>query len=243
MIEVRDLSKRFGELLAVDRVSFRAEDGEVTALLGHNGAGKTTTLRTVYGLLRPDRGDALVDGIDVATQRRDAQARLGVLSEARGLYPRMTPREHLRYFARLHGVAGPSFEKHCTQLVDLLDMADIVDRRAEGFSHGERTKVVLACALAHDPRNIILDEPTDGLDVMSTRAVRRLIRRLRDAGRCVVFSSHIMQEVAAVSDTVVILSEGRVAAAGTVQDLRQATGRESLEDAFVAITDSPAEHV
>lgn len=241
MIEVRDLTKRFGAVLAVDGVSFRAEDGAVTALLGHNGAGKTTTLRAVYGLIRPDSGSASVDGIDVAVERRGVQERLGVLSEARGLYPRMTAREHLRYFARLHGIDGSRVEDRCARLVDVLEMADIADRRAQGFSHGERTKVVLACALAHDPQNVILDEPTDGLDVMSTRAVRRLIRRLRDEGRCVVFSSHIMQEVAAVSDSIVILSAGRVVAAGTVDMLRESTGKESLEDVFVAITESQAE--
>lgn len=238
MIEVRDLSKRFGDVLAVDRVSFRAKDGAVTALLGHNGAGKTTTLRAVYGLISPDEGTVAVDGIEVQAQRRAAQARLGVLSEARGLYPRMTPREHLHYFARLQGLSSRDSEQNCEDLLDALDMADIADRRAEGFSHGERTKVVLACALAHGPRNVILDEPTDGLDVMSTRAVRRLIRRLRDDGRCVVFSSHIMQEVAAVSDSIVILAAGRVVAAGTPDMLRESTGLESLEDAFVAITES-----
>lgn len=237
MIEVRDLSKRFGEVHAVDRVSFRAEDGAVTALLGHNGAGKTTTLRMLYGLIQADRGNAFVDGIDVANERRAAQARLGVLSEARGLYPRLTPREHLRYFARLHGLGRRRVEERCGHLLDALDMDEIADRRAEGFSHGERTKVVLACALAHDPQNVILDEPTDGLDVMSTRAVRRLIRQLRADGRCVVFSSHIMQEVAAVSDSIVILSAGRVVAAGTVDTLRESTGLENLEDIFVAITE------
>ena len=237
MIEVRGLSKRFGDVRAVDRVSFRAENGSVTALLGHNGAGKTTTLRAIYGLISPDEGGVSVDGIEVGAQRRAAQARLGVLSEARGLYPRMTPREHLRYFARLQGLSGRESERRCEALLDSLDMADIADRRAEGFSHGERTKVVLACALVHGPPNVILDEPTDGLDVMSTRAVRRVIRRLREDGRCVVFSSHIMQEVAAVADSIVILAAGRVAAAGTPDMLRESTGLQSLEDAFVAITE------
>ena len=236
MIEVRNLAKRFGDVLAVDGVSFRAEDGAVTALLGPNGAGKTTTLRAIYGVIKPDDGEVVVDEIDVATDPLAAKARLGVLSETRGVYPRLTTREHVRYFARLQGLAGPEIEKRCSELIGSLEMAGIADRRAEGFSHGERTKVVLACALAHGPRNVILDEPTDGLDVMSTRAVRDLIRRLRDEGKCVVFSSHVMQEVAAVCDSIVIIASGRVVAAGSPDALRATTGLENLEDAFVALT-------
>ena len=239
MIEVRDLGKRFGDVLAVDRVSFRAEDGAVTALLGPNGAGKTTTLRAIYGMIQPDHGEVLVDGINVATDPLAAKARLGVLSEARGVYPRLTAKEHVHYFAKLQGLADPESERRCAELMDSLDMAGIADRRAEGFSHGERTKVVLASALAHGPRNVILDEPTDGLDVMSTRAVRDLIRRLRDDGKCVVFSSHVMQEVAAVCDSIVIIASGRMVAAGSPDMLRSATGFESLEDAFVALTHRP----
>lgn len=236
MIEVRNFTKRFGDVLAVDGVSLRAEDGAVTALLGPNGAGKTTTLRAIYGMIKADAGEVVVDGIDVAADPLAAKACLGVLSESRGVYPRLTAREHLHYFARLQGLARPEIERRCAELIDSLEMDGIADRRAEGFSHGERTKVVLACALAHGPRNVILDEPTEGLDVMSTRAVRDLIRRLRDEGKCVVFSSHVMQEVAAVCDSIVIVASGRVVAAGSPDMLRASTGLESLEDAFVALT-------
>ncbi len=235
MIEVRNLTKRFGDILAVDDVSFQAKDGAVTALLGPNGAGKTTTLRTIYGLIKPDNGEVFVDGVDVGSEQMAAKARLGVLSETRGVYPRLTAREQVLYFARLHGLAAADAEERCAELIDLLDMDSIADRRSEGFSHGERTKVVLASALAHGPRNVILDEPTNGLDVMSTRAVREMIRRLRDDGKCVVFSSHVMQEVAAVCDSIVIIASGRVVGAGTPDMLRAATGLESLEDAFVAL--------
>lgn len=235
MIEVRDLRKSFGDVVAVDNVSFEARDGEVTALLGENGAGKTTTLRSVYGLLQPDAGQIFVDGVDAIARPLDARARLGVLSEAKGLYPRLTPREHVRYFAHLQGLSRAETEARCEALIELLDMGEFADRRAEGFSHGETTKVALARGLVHDPANILLDEPTSGLDVMSTRAVRNLIAQLRQRGKCVVFSSHIMQEVAAVSDRIVIVSAGKVVASGTPADLRRATGLEDLEDVFVAL--------
>lgn len=238
MIEVRDLSKRFGDIVAVDRISFRAEDGEVTALLGPNGAGKTTTLRAIYGLIEPDGGRVVVDGVEVTADLLTAQSRLGALPEARGTYPRLTAREHLQYFARLHGLRGRDADERCEALVEQLGMSDIADRRTAGFSHGERTKVALARALVHGPRNVLLDEPTSGLDVMSTRAIRDLIRQLRAEGKCVLFSTHIMQEVAAVCNLIVIVSAGRVIAQGTPDELRAATGRESLEDAFVALTQS-----
>ncbi len=240
MIEVRDLSKRFGEIVAVDGISFRAKDGAVTALLGPNGAGKTTTLRAIYGLIEPDGGRVLVDGVDVTADPLTAQARLGALPEARGAYPRLTAREHLQYFARLHGLRGRDADERCEALVESLGMSEIADRRAGGFSHAERTKVALARALVHGPQNVLLDEPTSGLDVLSTRAILDLIRQLRGEGKCVLFSSHIMQEVAAVCDSIVIVSAGNVVAHGTPDELRAATGRESLEDAFVALTRNDA---
>ena len=236
MIEVSDLGKRFGQIVAVDQLSFRAADGAVTALLGPNGAGKTTSLRAIYGLIRPDAGQVWVDGIDVAASPLKAQARLGVLSESRGVYPRLTAREHIRYFAGLHGLRASDAETRCAELIDVLDMTEIADRRAEGFSHGERTKVALACALVHGPPNVILDEPTNGLDVMSTRAIRGLIRQLRGEGRCVLFSSHVMQEVSAVCDSIVIVAAGRVVAHGPPDQLRMVAGQDSLEDAFVKLT-------
>ncbi|MGI5863389.1 MAG: ATP-binding cassette domain-containing protein [Myxococcales bacterium] len=234
MIQTIGLQKRFGAKVAVADVSFEAADGKVTGLLGPNGAGKTTTLRMLYTLLAPDAGQALVDGRDAAREPAEVRRRIGVLPDARGLYPRLTPREHVRYFGRLHGLSGRALEARVDELVELLDIAELADRRVEGFSNGERVKVALARALVHDPRNVLLDEPTNGLDVMSTRGLREVSRRLRDQGRCVLFSSHVMQEVAALCDRVVIVDRGRVTLEGTTDELKAATGRESLEDAFVA---------
>jgi sodium transport system ATP-binding protein len=235
MIEVRNLHKRFGTVTAVEDVSFSAADGVVTGLLGPNGAGKTTTLRMLYTLIRPDRGSALVDGLDVAERPMDVRRAIGVLPDARGLYPRLTAREHARYAGELHGLSGAALEKRVDELVELLDMKDIANRRTEGFSQGERMKVALARALVHGPRNVLLDEPTNGLDVMSTRAVRTLIRRLKSQGHCVLFSSHVMQEVAALCDRIVVVARGRVVAEGTPDELRTRTGKESLEEAFVSV--------
>ncbi|QSQ12599.1 ABC transporter ATP-binding protein [Myxococcus landrumensis] len=234
MIRATNLHKRFGKVTAVEDVSFTAEDGMITGLLGPNGAGKTTTLRMLYTLVRPDGGSATVDGVDVVTRPEDVRRALGVLPDARGLYPRLTAREHARYYGELHGMSGAGLDKRVDELVDLLDMKDIADRRVEGFSQGERVKVALARALVHGPRNVLLDEPTNGLDVMSTRAVRTLLRRLRDEGRCVVFSSHVMQEVAALCERIVVVARGRVVADGTPDALRASTGKDSLEEAFVA---------
>ncbi|MFL5351693.1 ATP-binding cassette domain-containing protein [Archangium sp.] len=238
MIQVTNLHKRFGAVTAVEDVSFRAEDGVVTGLLGPNGAGKTTTLRMLYTLIRPDKGSAKVDGLEVAERPLDVRRSIGVLPDARGLYPRLTAREHVRYAGELHGLSGAALDKRIGELVELLDMKDIADRRTEGFSQGERMKVALARALVHGPRNVLLDEPTNGLDVMSTRAVRTLIRRLREQGHCVVFSSHVMQEVAALCDRIVVVARGRVVAEGTPDELRARTGKDSLEEAFVTVIGS-----
>ncbi len=234
MIHVQGLRKTFGDVVAVDDVTFAAHDGSITGLLGPNGAGKTTTLRVLYTVLRPDRGTAEVDGFDVVAAPHEVQERIGVLPDGFGLYPRLTAREHVRYFGRLHGWQGATLEAEIERLVNLLEMGDIADRRAEGFSHGERLKVAIARALVHQPQNVLLDEPTNGLDVMALRTARALIRRLRDDGRCVLFSSHVMQEVAALCDHIVVIARGRVAAEGTPDQLRAATGAENLEDAFVA---------
>jgi sodium transport system ATP-binding protein len=235
MIRVENLHKRFGTVNAVDGVTFTAEDGKVTGLLGPNGAGKTTTLRMLYALMRPDVGTIDVDGVDAVANPQLAQARLGVLPDVSGLYPRLTPREHLEYFGALHGLSGATLRQRMSHLLNLLDMNAIADRRTQGFSHGERTKVALARAVVHDPRNILLDEPTNGLDVMSTRAVRDIIRAFRAEGRCVLFSSHIMQEVSALCDRIIVIARGRVVAAGAPDDLRAQTGHQNLEDAFVAL--------
>ncbi len=240
MIEVQGIHKRFGSVVAVDDVSFTAADGVVTGLLGPNGAGKTTTLRVLSTLIVPDRGRALVDGLDVALEPLEVRRRMGILPDARGLYPRLTAREHVRYYGELHGLPTAVIARRCDELMDLLDLKGVADRRVEGFSNGERTKVALCRALVHDPGNILLDEPTNGLDVMSTRGVRTLIRQLKAQGRCVVFSSHVMQEVAALCDRIVVVAKGRVVADGTPGELRARTGKDNLEEAFVQIIGSDA---
>jgi sodium transport system ATP-binding protein len=236
MIRVDGLRKRFGSVTAVDDVTFEARDGAITGLLGPNGAGKTTTLRMLYAVMKPDEGNIQVDDVNAVAAPQEAQARLGVMPDGFGLYPRLTAREHIHYFGELQGVTGATLSKRTTELLELLDMTAIADRRTAGFSHGERTKVALARALVHGPRNILLDEPTNGLDVMSTRTVRSIVRRLRDAGQCVLFSSHVMQEVSALCDSIVVIAAGRVVARGSPDDLRAQTGHDNLEDAFVALT-------
>jgi sodium transport system ATP-binding protein len=233
MIEVRDLHKAFGKVKAVDGVSFRANDGQITGLLGPNGAGKTTSLRMLYTLMKPDSGQVLVDGIDANLDPQAVRRRLGVLPDSRGLYKRLTSRENIRYFGRLHGLDDALIAQRTQALAEALEMGDIIDRRTEGFSQGQRVKTAIARALVHDPRNVILDEPTNGLDVMATRAMRRFLHQLRDEGRCVLFSSHIMQEVAALCDRIVIIARGQVVAEGTPDELREQTGEANLEDAFV----------
>lgn len=235
MIEVQDLWKSFGTVQAVAGVSFTARDGEITGLLGPNGAGKTTCLRMLYTLMRPDRGRVVVDGIDAATQPTEVRRRLGVLPDARGLYKRLTALENITYFGRLHGLDAAQAAARGAELIDRLGMAQIAGRRAAGFSQGERVKTALARALVHDPRNVVLDEPANGLDVMATRGLRELLRSLRDEGRCVLLSTHIMQEVAALCDRVVIIAQGRVAADGAPDELRARTGEANLEDAFLRI--------
>jgi sodium transport system ATP-binding protein len=236
VIEVRELSKRFGAAEALAGVSFVARDGEVTGLIGPNGAGKTTTLRILSGLLRPGGGEALIDGLDVARRRAAAQARLGVLPDARGLYPRLTAREHVRYFGLLQGLRGGELERRIDALFGELAMGEIADRRARGFSKGQTLKVALARALVHEPPNLLLDEPTNGLDVAAARAVRELVRRLRGEGRCVILCSHVMAEVEALCDRLVVLARGRVVADGAPAELRARTGAGALEDALLAVS-------
>jgi len=236
MIRAENLRKRFGTVAAVDGATFSAPDGAVTGLLGPNGAGKTTSLRMIYGLMKPDGGAISVDGQDVASNPLLVQARLGVLSDQSGLYGRLTAREHIRYFGNLRGLKGADLEGRIDKWIDILDLKSVAGRRVAGFSHGERTKVALARALVHNPQNILLDEPTNGLDVMSTRAVREAIRRLKAEGRCVLFSSHVMQEVSALCDRIVVMASGRVVAQGSADELLALTGMNTLEDAFVSLT-------
>jgi sodium transport system ATP-binding protein len=244
MIEVQQLAKRFAAgrgkqarvVHAVAGVSFIAADGRITGLLGPNGAGKTTTLRIVAGLIAPDAGRVQVGGIDVGRDPQVAQARMGVLSDARGLYPRLTARENIVYYGRLHGMDDTRAHQRAEHLAHLLDLSPLLDRRCEGFSQGERMKTALARALVHDPQHIVLDEPTNGLDVLATRALRDALRRLRDhEGKCIVFSTHIMQEVERLCDRVVLVSHGRTVAEGTVAELNAISGTPDFEDSFVKL--------
>jgi sodium transport system ATP-binding protein len=238
MIDVDNLHKSFktkaGVVRAVQGVSFTARDGEITGLLGPNGAGKTTTLRMLYTLMSPDQGAVRVDGFDAHRDANEVRRRLGVLPDARGVYKRLTARENIRYFGELHGLDRATIDARTEAMAKTLGM-DFLDRRTEGFSQGQRTKTAIARALVHDPRNVILDEPTNGLDVMTTRGLRGFLQQLRAEGRCVIFSSHIMQEVAALCDRIVIIAGGEVKANGTPDELREAAGQSNLEDAFVTL--------
>ena len=235
MIEALQLSKRFGAVTAVSDVSLRASDGRITGLLGPNGAGKSTTLRMLYTVLRPDSGDALIDGLSAVRTPREAARRMGVLAHGGGVYANLTARENILYFARLHGLARAEARRRAAELLALLEMGEFADRRAKGFSQGERIKTALARALVHRPRNVLLDEPTNGLDVMAVRTLRRLLGSLREEGHCVLFSSHVMQEVSALCDEVVVIAAGTVLAAGTPQAIRSGTGAATLEEAFVRL--------
>ena len=225
-------------VVAVDDVGFTARDGEITGLLGPNGAGKTTTLRMLYTLMTPESGRVLVDGVDVASDAERVRRSLGVLPDARGVYKRLTARENIDYFGALHGMSAQEINARTAKLAAALQMEDFLDRATEGFSQGQRTKTAIARALIHDPRNVILDEPTNGLDVMTTRGLRGFLQELRAEGRCVIFSSHIMQEVAALCDRIVIIASGKVTAQGTPDELRALTGEANLEDAFVKLIGS-----
>ena len=235
MIVVKNLSKQFGKVQAVRDVTFTAPDGRITGLLGPNGAGKSTTLRMLCTLLRPDSGDALVDGQSSLSDPIAVRRRMGVLSHASGLYPQLTARENIVYFAELHGLDRRTANTKVDELAALLELTEFLDRKTKGFSQGQRLKTALARSLVHSPRNLILDEPTNGLDVMAVRNLRALLHRLRGQGHCILFSSHVMQEVALLCDEVIVIAEGRVAAAGTVEALRAEAGEPTLEDAFVKL--------
>ena len=238
MIRIDSLSRSFGkrgEVHAVRDVSFTAPDGQITGLLGPNGAGKTTLLRMLATLIVPDAGTATIDGLDIVRDRYAVRENIGVLSDARGLYPRLTARENIHYYGTLHGQTGEALDARIAGLIHTLGLDGLADRRTVGFSQGEKMKVAIARALVHDPATILLDEPTNGLDIMSVRALREQLRQLRSAGKCLLFSSHVMQEVAALCDRIVILGAGRVVAQGTAAELIAQSGEASLEDAFVSL--------
>lgn len=237
MIKVQSLCKSFDDVTAVKDVSFTAENSVVTGLLGPNGAGKSTTLRILYGLLKQDSGEAFIDEFNIQTHRVEAQKRIGVLPDSHGLYIRLTAREHIQYFGRLHQVNENELEKRSDELIKLLDMQGIADRRVEGFSQGERMKVCLSRSLIHNPTSVLLDEPTNGLDVMTTRTVREIIAELKSQGVAVLFSSHLMHEVSRLCDKIIIISEGTVVATGTTDEIRESAGEDNLEDAFVKLVE------
>ncbi len=238
MIVVRNLHKSFGEVKAVRGVSFEARDGEITGLLGPNGAGKTTTLRMLYSLLPPDEGEIRIDGLDPGTDAMEIKRTLGVVPDSRGLYNRLTARENIEYFGELHGMTREQMKDRIAELTKTLGMEEFIDRRTEGFSQGQRVKVAIARAMVHSPQTVLLDEPSNGLDVMATRALRNYILSLKRDGHSVVLSTHIMQEVAALCDRIIIIAKGEVAADGTKEELMQRSGADTLEDAFVKLIGS-----
>jgi len=238
MIKLTDVSKSFGQVKALDRLGFEAFDGQITGLLGPNGAGKTTALRCIYGLTEPDQGHVSVDQFQIPGDVGSARKNLGVFTDKFGLYDRLSTVEQLEYFAELNQVPKALIMPRINALVERLDMSDIAYRRTEGFSQGQRMKTGLARALVHEPKNLVLDEPTRGLDVMSTRKLRNLLRQLRDEGRCIVFSSHVMQEVAALCDRVVIMRDGKACAVGSPQQLCEQAGTDNMENAFIQLIGS-----
>lgn len=235
MITVDNIHKRIGDVQALDGLSFSAQDGQITGLLGPNGAGKTTCLRTIFGLLKADQGAALIDGIDVAKQPLQAKKKLGLFPDPFGLYERLTPREYISFFAELNGMPKKQAKAATQEVIEQLQLTEIADRRCKGFSQGQSMKTALAQAIVHKPTNIILDEPTRGLDVMSTRILRQRLVGLKEAGHCVLFSSHVMQEVAALCDQVVVMSKGKVVAVGSPDELCQQAQKDTLEEAFIAL--------
>jgi sodium transport system ATP-binding protein len=233
MIEVNEIVKRFGGVTALEGISFRAEVGRITGLLGPNGAGKSTCLRILSTVMQPDAGRAVIGGDDLAANALAVRRKSGVLPHGSGLYQHLTARENVRYYGDLHRIESTALESRIDTLVERLGMAEIADRQAKGFSQGERTKVALARALVHDPKYLLLDEPTSGLDVMATRDLREWLKELKRQGCCVLLSSHIMQEVAALADEIVIIAAGRIAATGTPESLAEDFGLDDLEEIFV----------
>lgn len=245
MIRIEHLSKSFGgtkntpAIQALQNISLELRDGEITGLLGLNGAGKSTLLRLIYGLLEASSGEVLVDNTSVARSANNARRQLGVLPDDTGLYKRLTARENIRYFGELQGMSGVALENNIDQLIGWLGMEAIAERKTEGFSLGERMKTALARAIVHKPQHILLDEPSNGLDVITTRAVRRLLHELKSEGRCVLFSSHLMHEVSGLCDRVVVIAGGKIVADGTVADIKAIGQGQTLEDAFVNLVQSP----
>ena len=235
MIVAQDLAKHFGDVKAVNGISFSVDDGMITGLLGPNGSGKTTTLRMLYTLLQADSGSIEVDGINVSDNKLAVKQRLGVMPDARALYTRLSARENIRYYGELQGVSGDMLNQRVEELANQLEMQDYMDRRCHGFSNGQRAKVAIARAFVSNPQNMLLDEPGNGLDVMSNRGLRRFLLEQKAQGKAILLSTHIMQEVAALCDRIVIIANGRIKAAGSAEKLMEQSGKTNLEDAFVTL--------
>jgi sodium transport system ATP-binding protein len=240
MLEVKNLTKKFhdrqrGEILAVDDISFSCKKGEIFGLLGPNGAGKTTTIRIISTLLKPDTGSVSVAGHDVATEPELVRRDLGVLPAGAGVYDRFTPREILRFFGKLCKLQEHDLEKRIAELAEMFDMNKFIDTRCGKLSTGMKQKVSIARAIIHDPPLLILDEPTNTLDVMTCLAVHDFIRSCKERGKCVLLSTHIMSEAEKLCDQIAIVNNGRLLALGTLQSLRQQTGTSALESIFKAV--------
>jgi len=241
MIEVKELRKSFGKVIALDGASFSAKDGKITALLGPNGAGKSTCLRILSTIIKPSSGDATVSGFNVLKDSFEVREQIGVLPHNSGIYSRLNATENIEYYGQLHGIQADDLKEKTENLLEQLQMKDFCLRPAEGYSQGQKIKVALARALIHDPLNILLDEPSSGLDIMATRALRDIINGLKDSGKCILFSSHIMQEVETLCEDIVIINKGVVKFNGTIDEFRNHSGSQDLEEAFLKITDSAGE--
>ena len=241
MIEVKELKKSFGKVIALDSASFSAKDGKITALLGPNGAGKSTCLRILSTIIKPSSGEATVSGFDVLKDSFEVRKQIGVLPHNSGIYSRLNATENIEYYGQLHGIQADELKEKTETLLEQLQMKDFCLRPAEGYSQGQKIKVALARALIHDPLNILLDEPSSGLDIMATRALRDIINGLKDSGKCILFSSHIMQEVETLCEDIVIINKGVVKFNGTIDEFRNHSGSQDLEEAFLKITDSSGE--
>ena len=241
MIEVKELKKSFGNVIALDGASFSAKDGKITALLGPNGAGKSTCLRILSTIIKPSSGEATVSGFDVLKDSFEVREQIGVLPHNSGIYSRLNATENIEYYGQLHGIQTDELKEKTENLLEQLQMKDFCLRPAEGYSQGQKIKVALARALIHDPLNILLDEPSSGLDIMATRALRDIINGLKDRGKCILFSSHIMQEVETLCEDIVIINKGVVKFNGTIDEFRNHSGSQDLEEAFLKITGSSGE--
>ncbi|MFC1687667.1 ATP-binding cassette domain-containing protein [Patescibacteria group bacterium] len=233
MLSVQGLTKSFNGLIAVDNVSFEAKAGEIFGLLGPNGAGKTTTIRVIATVLEATGGTAEVAGFDIKKQPEDVRRNIGVLTAEIGLYDRFTARENLRYFGRLYGIQGQKLEDRIEELFNVLDMRSFADRRAGKFSTGMKQKVAIARSIIHDPKVIIFDEPTAGLDVLASRTIIEFMKKAREMGKLVILSTHDMFDAEKLSDRVGILHRGKLVAVNTVKGILESTGASNLEEAFM----------